>query len=67
MAKSDNLFQDMIKLMKLNKELGAYEQQEKDALFLESNTNHRLPSIQRKIKDLNEKIDELWSYWFIKN
>jgi len=67
MAKADNLFNSMIRLMKLNKELGAYEQQEKDAMFLESETHHLLPLIQAKIKKINEKIDTIWSYWFIEN
>ena len=67
MAKSDRLFKDMVKLMELNKELGAYEQQEKDALFLESKTHHLLPLIQAKIKALNEDIDIIWTYWFIDN
>ncbi|HRG36857.1 MAG TPA: hypothetical protein PK355_11240 [Chitinophagales bacterium] len=67
MAKSDNLFKDMVKLMELNKELGMYQQQEKDALFIESKTHHLLPLIQDKIKELNEKIDTIWSYWFIEN
>ena len=67
MAKSDNLFKDMIKLMELNKELGTYQQQEKDALFLESKTYHLLPLVQARIKELNENIDTIWSYWFIKN
>lgn len=67
MAKSDNLFKDMIKLMELNKELGCYEQQEKDSLFIESKTHHLLPLIQAKIKEINESIDRIWSYWFIEN
>jgi len=67
MAKADNLFSSMIRLMELNKELGWYEQQEKDALFLESKTHHLLPLIQAKIKNLNQEIHRIWSYWFIEN
>ena len=67
MAKADKFIPEMIKLMELNKELGAYQQQEKDALFLESKTHKLLPLIQAKIKDLNEEIDRLWTYWFIDN